>query len=111
MMEVSDKEELQSLLKDKKGFLALFYASWCPYCTSFRLTFEKWVVKEGFDHGIYVNLDDYENPLWAEYSIDAVPTVIFFNCGKATLRLDGQLGRGLNEIRFRQFLDRIYYQH
>ena len=107
MLEVSDKEKIQSLLKNKKGVLALFYASWCPYCRSFRSTFEKWVVKKGFNNAIRVNMDDYENPLWAEYSIDAVPTVIFFDRGKATQRLDGQLGRGLNKTQFMQFMDRV----
>jgi thioredoxin 1 len=107
MIEVSDKEELQSLLRNKKGVLALFYASWCPFCRSFRSTFEKWVAKRGFNDAICVNMDDYENLLWAEYSIDAVPTVIFFHCGKTTHRLDGRLGRGLNEIQFLRFLDRV----
>jgi thioredoxin 1 len=109
MIEVSDKEDLQSLLKNKKGVLALFYASWCPFCRGFRSTFEKWVAKKGFSHAICVNMDDYENPLWVEYSIDAVPTVIFFDCGKATHRLDGQLGRGLSEIQFLRFLDQVCY--
>jgi thioredoxin 1 len=107
MIEVSDKEELQSLLRNKKEVLALFYASWCPFCRSFRSTFSILVAKKGFNHAICVNMDDYENPLWAEYSIDAVPTVIFFDCEKATHRLDGQLGRGLNEIQFLQFIDRV----
>ena len=109
MIEVSDKEELQSLLRNKKGVLALFYASWCPFCRSFRSTFEKLVAKKGFNHAIHVNIDDYENPLWTEYSIDAVPTVIFFDCGQATHRLDGQLGQGLNEIQFLRFIDRVCY--
>ena len=52
-------------------------------------------------------MDDYENPLWAEYSADAVPTVIFFDRGKATQRLEGQLGRGLNKPQFMQFMNRI----
>ena len=107
MIEVSDKEELQSLLRNKKEVLALFYASWCPFCRSFRSTFSILVAKKGFNHAICVNMDDYENPLWAEYSIDAVPTVIFFDCGKATHRLDGQLGRGLNETQFKRFIDRV----
>jgi thioredoxin 1 len=107
MIEVSDKEELQRLLRNKKGVLALFYASWCPFCRSFRSTFEKLVAKKGFNHAIHVNIDDYENLLWAEYSLNAVPTVIFFDCGKIIHRLDGQLGRGLNETQFLQFLDRV----
>jgi thioredoxin 1 len=109
MIEVNDKEELQSLLKNKKGVLALFYASWCPYCRSFCSTFEKWTAKAECGHAIYVNMDDYENPLWAEYSVDAVPTVIFFDYGRAAHRLDGQLGLGLNETQFKRFLDRVCY--
>jgi thioredoxin-like negative regulator of GroEL len=107
MIDVKDKEELQSMLKSKKRVFALFYAFWCPYCRSFRSTFEKWTAKTECDLTIYVNIDNYENPLWAEYSIESVPTVIVFDYGKATHRLDGQLGLGLTKTQFKQFLDQF----
>ena len=40
-------------------------------------------------------IDEEENPLWEAYKIDIVPTVIFFESGKALRRLDGRAGVGL----------------
>lgn len=40
-------------------------------------------------------IDEEENPLWDEYSIEIVPTVLFFENGKVVRRLDGKPGRGL----------------
>jgi hypothetical protein len=50
-------------------------------------------------------LEDNDNQLWDEYDIGAVPTVIFFEDGKVTKRLDGRLGSGLKEERFLAWLD------
>jgi hypothetical protein len=54
---------------------------------------------------IHVLLDDYDNPLWDEYSIEAVPTLIFFAKGKVSRRLDGKSGAGLNEKQLKVWLE------
>ncbi len=59
----------------------------------------------GFEKVIHVILEDNDNPLWDEYDIGAVPTVILFEDGKVTKRLDGRLGSGLKEERFLAWLD------
>jgi hypothetical protein len=60
-----------------------------------------------FDSGsvIHVLLDDYDNPLWDDYSVEAVPTVIFFDKGKVCRRLDGKSGVGLNEKQLKVWLE------
>ena len=40
-------------------------------------------------------IDDWENPLWDEYTVDVVPTLLLFEKGKPVYRRDGVLGRGL----------------
>jgi thiol-disulfide isomerase/thioredoxin len=41
MIEVDNKQDLKSQLKTNEKVLALFYASWCPYCKSFVPVFDK----------------------------------------------------------------------
>jgi thioredoxin-like negative regulator of GroEL len=53
-----------------------------------------------------VKVDDYDNPLWDEYSIEAVPAVILFNEGNICKRLDARLGCGLSEQQLKQWLER-----
>lgn len=107
MIEVNDKRTLESFLKKNKKILALFYASWCPFCRSFLPVFDRKAAKEGVNLAIRVKVDDYDNPLWDEYCIEAVPTVIFFEDGKVCIRLDGKLGRGLSEKHLNEWLERI----
>ena len=64
-------------------------------------------MKTDFDVVLHVIVDDYDNPLWEEYSIEAVPTVILFELGTVLKRLDGRLGRGLNEKEFSEWLGQI----
>ena len=97
MIEVDNKEDLDSQLKQNKRVLVLFYASWCGYCQRFVPTFEQETANFGSAKVMHVLLDDYDNPLWDDYDIGAVPTVILFEDGKVCSRLDGRFGRGLND--------------
>ena len=104
MIEVSNKIDFERQLKKNKKVLALFYASWCPYCKNFLPVFGKNTSKRDSFMVLYVKIDDYDNPLWEEYSIEAVPAVIFFEAGKVCSRLDVRPGCGLNERQFKQWL-------
>ena len=104
MIEVENKQELDDQLKSNEKVLALFYASWCPFCIRFLPFFDKKVVNFSVGTVIHVLLDDYNNPLWDEYDIEAVPTLIFFERGKVSRRLDGESGLGLNEKQLQSWL-------
>jgi thiol-disulfide isomerase/thioredoxin len=101
----NDKGELEEQLKEGKRVLILFCASWCPFCEEFFPVFDGLVVKHDFDRVLRVYIDDYENQLWEDYSIDVVPSV--FEMGKLTRRLDAALGVGLNEKTFSEWLRKI----
>lgn len=105
MNKVYTKKDLDAELKKSKKVLALFYATWCPYCMGFVPTFNKKVSTMRFENVVHVLLDDYDNPLWDEYDVPAVPTVIFFEDGKVSKRLDGKLGMGLSEREFRVWIE------
>jgi thioredoxin 1 len=106
MKEVCNKSDLESQLQKSKKILALFYASWCPFCRSFLPVFERTSSEQGVNLVLLVKVDDYDNPLWDEYSIEAVPTVILFNEGNVCKRLDARLGCGLSEQQLKQWLER-----
>jgi thioredoxin-like negative regulator of GroEL len=101
------KHELEEHAKPHKQVLVLFCASWCPFCREFFAPFAKAVAKYSFDKVLRVYIDDNDNPLWEDYDIEAVPTVMLFEQGKATHRLDAQLGFGLNEKAFAEWLKAI----
>lgn len=107
MNRIQRKSQLAKILSQNKKVLALFYSSWCPFCQGFLPSFERKVVKTDFDMVLHVVVDDYDNPLWEGYSIEAVPTVILFELGTVLKRLDGRLGRGLNEKEFNEWLGQI----
>jgi thioredoxin 1 len=103
----NDKHELEGQLQEGRRVLILFCASWCPFCEEFFPVFDKLVAKGDFDRVLRVYIDDYGNPLWDDYSIEAVPTVVLFEQGKAICRLDAKLGFGLSEITFCEWLKRL----
>ena len=103
MIEVSAR--LWSHLQKSKRVLALFHASWCPFCVRFLPIFNKNSSKQDVDLVLRVKVDDYDNPLWNDYSIETVPTVIFFDEGNISRRLDGRFGYGLGEQQLKEWLE------
>lgn len=107
MIEVDSREGLDEELKKNSRVLVLFYASWCPYCSSFLPVFEDETANFGSAAIVHVLLDDYDNPLWEDYDIGAVPTVIFFEKEEVSKRLDGRFGVGLNEKQLSAWLKEL----
>ena len=85
-------EEFDSKIFSTKT-LVLIYASWCPYCVSFKLTFEE-INSDGIQKKA-VLVDEDENPLWDRFDIQAVPTMIAFQNGNILARRDTKKGIGL----------------
>jgi thioredoxin 1 len=104
MIEVTDKKDLTAQLAQNGRAVALFYASWCPFCRSFLSVFNKQAHKESSALFLKVRIDEDENPLWENYSLEAVPSVILFEKGQVSRRLDCKIGAGLNEKQFAQWL-------
>ncbi len=107
MIEVDDRQGLDEELKRNEKVLALFYASWCPYCKAFLPVFNKETGSFTAGTVIHVLLDDFNNVLWDDYDVEAVPTVISFEKGKVSRRLDGKLGVGLNGKQLTVWLEKF----
>ena len=104
MFEVTDEGELDKYLKSNPKVVALFYASWCPFCRSFLSVFNKYAGRDNSTMFLRVKIDEDVNPLWETYSLEAVPSAILFEDGKVSRRLDCELGRGLTEKQFAKWL-------
>jgi len=99
-------EILNDALKAKGGIFVLFYTSWCPFSRMFLPIFEKYA-KRKMKNCLRVKVDDEES-LMEKYSVDVVPTVLFFEDGTVLKRLDGKLGKGLTEKQLIDFINICY---
>jgi thiol-disulfide isomerase/thioredoxin len=92
---IQNNRDLQKVLQSKGKACVLFYASWCPFSRMFLPVFEKHAQKHGPDF-VRVQVDDDER-LCDQYSVKVYPSVIYFENGKVSKRLDGVSGVGLDE--------------
>jgi thiol-disulfide isomerase/thioredoxin len=101
MSKINVEFELENAVKSKPKVFVLFYASWCPYSQKFLPVFQK--VAESSRDCLRVMTDDKAS-LAEKYEVDTVPTVLVFEKGKVTKRLDGEPGAGLNEPKLKKLL-------
>lgn len=98
--QVSTPQELEAVLKTEKQLIALVYSTWCPFCLAFLPVFKRYT--QGREDCLLVR-DDAE--IIAErYDIEVIPTLLYFEEGVLTKRLDGDLGRGISEKVLADFL-------
>jgi len=98
------KGDLEDILKTKKRAFVLFYASWCSFCQAFLPIYDKYFEKQP-ETFLRVMIDDREE-LMDRYSVEIVPTVIFFDNGKIKKRCDGEAGIGLSEKSLTDIINR-----
>ncbi len=86
MMETSKKDELGKLVSSPK-IAVLFYAGWCPDCHRFMPVFDAAAAKAKVKVA-KARIDADENPIWDDYKIEVVPTVVLFENGKEKMRAE-----------------------
>jgi thiol-disulfide isomerase/thioredoxin len=96
--------ELEKVLKSKGRVFVLFYASWCPFSQSFLPIFGKYA-QDNPQNCLRVKTD-YKAKLCKKYSVDVVPTVLLFEKGKVTKRLDAERGIGLSEEQLKKLVNK-----
>lgn len=104
MSKIDVEYGLEDVLKSKNKVFVLFYASWCPFSQRFLPVFDKFA--EGKTQSCARVKTDDKASLCEKYSVDVVPTVLFFTNGKAAKRLDGAPGVGLNEKQLKDFANK-----
>ena len=102
MSNKDNQPSFNETLKTKKKLFALFYASWCPFSKRFLPIYEKCTLNNPIPC-IKVLVDNRED-LCEKYSIETYPTVLLFENGEVSKRLDGEPGAGLNEKQLKKLL-------
>ena len=99
---IKNKSDLDNRLAAGKPLLILFYSQRCPYCLAFQPAFERCAKAAP---GSFARASTDDMPYAGDkYSIDVVPTVLFFKEGEVTARLDGTVAIGLTEARLNAFI-------
>jgi len=98
---VDNEQGLKDTLKAKERVIALFFASWCPFCVDFLPVFQNCAEGEGLS---FLVVQDDQETMGDPYAVEVVPTVLFFRNGTVARRLDGTLGVGLNEKMLTDFI-------
>lgn len=98
---VDDEQGLKGTLKVNERVVALFHASWCPFCTAFLPVFQRCAEGEGL---VFLIVQDDTETLGNRYAVEVVPTVLYFQKGAVAQRLDGALGVGLKEEQLIAFI-------
>jgi len=94
---IESESQLDEVLEKHSRIFIIFYASWCTFCQRFLPIFEKY--SRNKDDKFYRIMTDLVPACEDEYSIEVVPTVIYFEDGRTAKRLDGIHGVGLTENR------------
>lgn len=91
---VKTPEAFEAEIQAAEGRFVLFYSAWCPFCAAFLPAYEA-RAKAGAAAFLKVCTDDLPG-LEDRFSVEVVPTVLYFKGGGLGRRLDGALGRGLS---------------
>lgn len=93
MFETEKSDELSREIARGKC-VVLFYASWCPDCHRFMPVFDAAAEKSRLPI-IKARTDADENPIWDDFKIEVVPTVVLFENGKEKMRAE-ERGKGVS---------------
>ncbi|HVP91300.1 MAG TPA: thioredoxin family protein [Terriglobales bacterium] len=95
MSKICDSKEIQEITTSAEGVFVLFYADWCPFSRAFLPIYEKHAA--GRDREFLRVLLEGNEALFDAHGVAVYPTVLFFEGGKASKRLDGKHLAGLKE--------------
>ena len=98
---INNNHDLIEILRVINLVIALFHASWCPFCVTFLPIFKEHAEGEGRH---FVSVQDDQETIADQYSVKVYPTVLFFENGVVSKRLDGVLGVGLDEKQLVEFI-------
>ncbi len=99
---VSSVLNFEKILRNKDKVVVLVYASWCPFCQTFLPIFKRYAER---NPQYFLLLQDDQEKTATKYAVDIYPTVLFFENGMISGRLNGLKGSGLQEEQFVHFID------
>ena len=96
LVRLTSRDFMNGKLNRPGVMVVMFYADWCPFSIAFKPMFEDFARKERLDCG-EVNISHYEDPLWEQFQITVVPSLLVFKDGELIRRKDGVPLRGLSK--------------
>jgi thioredoxin 1 len=82
---------------NRPGTIAVaFVADWCGFCRRFLRIWQPFEPRSPVPLAVADASDD-DGPLWSDFDIQVVPTIVVFRDGKPVWRKDSRLGVGLSE--------------
>ena len=105
MIDLKDSDFHNQELRTRDRTIVLFHAAWCPYCRELMPSYERFsgMAKVRVARA---DISDYDSPLWDAFSIEAVPTAILFEDGRAVERIDSRMGDGVTAADFMDFVQK-----
>jgi thioredoxin 1 len=90
MHEITTEDEFDRLLNADVLIVGDFYALWCKPCLQIAPALSKWALNDYRTNVIFmkINIDKNED-LANRFSINLLPTFVFFKQGKEISRLSG----------------------
>lgn len=101
MFETEKGPELAGKIAKGKS-LVLFYATWCPDCSRFLPIFDSLHLMAALPLR-KARIDRDENPMWDDFKIERVPTVVLFENGKEKGRV-AESGGSIDAAKLRKLL-------
>ncbi|MDE1825857.1 MAG: thioredoxin family protein [Candidatus Micrarchaeota archaeon] len=95
-MDLLDEKSIHTAIGSTRQKMVLFFADWCPFCRKFRPIFKRYESSSGLWFA-EAKINEDSNPMWDEFKIDYIPTVIAFKSGKIIARKDAVPKVGLSE--------------
>jgi len=99
---VSDVLNFEKILRNNDKMVVLVFASWCPFCQTFLPIFKRYAER---NPQYFLSLQDDQEKAATRYAVDIYPTVLFFENGMISGRLNGLKGLGLQEEQLVHFID------
>lgn len=101
---VDQVEAFAKFLESTPRALVLFRGTHCPYSATLRPYFEKAAASGRQGTFAIRDLDEGRDPEWEHHGIEVTPTVICFQDGAETSRLEGVLLLGITRQKLEKWL-------
>ena len=106
IINISNKEDFQTLLKSEKPILLDFYAEWCGPCKALLPIVEKLADKHKENFAIAKINVDSNGELAQEYSVRSIPALFFLKDGKIQEKLAGLQSEEVLESKMQMYLEK-----
>ena len=80
-MELLNREDYETILKENEVIFVFFYATWCPPCKMLKPIVEEYMENYPDNAFLLINTDNFKD-IHKSYDIHNVPTILCFKNGE-----------------------------